>query len=515
MTNQEYIEKVQKEVAIELQNDVNTLSWKMIPETDTHDAYILLRVEFKDGSGHVFQFEDWRFAMEPFFLSNDVDIIVNNVVNYMKQNQIAPYESDVWEFVSSKSVRDSDGFFTEYTLYYNTEEDRYVCIFGDSDLYDPTNTEPDFECEEKWEAFEWFNDYVGPGDDEDEYEDDDWMNEDVESSQSIQSSTTVVHKMCICPFNSRVKDDVKTLCDPLDVTYKFSCDEDADSCVLTLQGDSNKLGMIEDDLKSLGYLSRRLGSVDRYHDREGIESSESVSSEDLPMNATQIVVWMYDNYPDWAFYDEHELNDGRIQLKFELGPKHQRADLEEDLDAHHVSYVIRNQLNIFAEEDPSYAIEDVESSTEVYDELPEDKYWYFTTHGVQPGSVPKGLIIEEVIDKPEGSYFSANRVISTDALKYYDIKERCPEGSVNCARRNNMKRYIRARYNKPEVKSYDWNEFIKKIEDYTGLKMDDEYKKPIPGKTKLVLVDDKGIRYTCSYTKYRDGELEFNDDLAK
>ena len=122
MTNQEYIEKVQKEVASDLQNSVNKLSWKMIPETDTHDSHVLLRVEFKDGSNHVFQFEDWRFAMKLSYLSSDVDIIVDSVVNYMKANQIPPYEDDTWEFVSSKSVRDSDGFFTEYTLYYNPQE---------------------------------------------------------------------------------------------------------------------------------------------------------------------------------------------------------------------------------------------------------------------------------------------------------------------------------------------------------------------------------------------------------
>lgn len=329
----DYVNKVAKNVEIDLEDYVTKVDWDM-KDDESGEGHLLVTVTFNNGSVQTYDFATWRFAMDPFYLSSDVDIIVSNILRDAKSSGIIEKdEKDAWEFVTSKSVRDSDGFYTEYTLYYNTEEDRYVCIFGDSDLYDPTNTEPDFECEEKWEAFEWFNDYVGPGEDED-----DWMDEDIESS-----------------------------------------------CAVT-------------------------------------------ASEDDTMNATQVVEWMYDNYPDWAFYDEHELNDGRILLKFELGPKHQRADLEEDLDAHHVSYVIRNQLNIFADEDSSYAIEDVESSTEVYDELPEGKYWYFTTHGVQPGSVPKGLIIEEVIDKPEGTYFSANRVISTDALKYYDIKERCPEG---------------------------------------------------------------------------------------
>ena len=54
------------------------------------------------------------------------------------------------------------------------------------------------------------------------------------------------------------------------------------------------------------------------------------------------------------------------------------------------------------------------------------EYWYFTTHGVMPGSVPKGIDILEVKDTPNGSYFKTDKVILTDALKKYDIKERCP-----------------------------------------------------------------------------------------
>lgn len=150
-------------------------------------------------------------------------------------------------------------------------------------------------------------------------------------------------------------------------------------------------------------------------------------SSDNKMNATEVVVWMHDNFPDWEFYDERELNDGRIMLKFEYGPKHQKADLEEALESIGLIGVFRNYLNIIAPEDPEYAIEEeVQSSSEIYESLPEGKYWYFTTHGVQPGSVPKGIEIDEIIDRPEGSYFTSNKVISTDALKYYDIKEKSP-----------------------------------------------------------------------------------------
>lgn len=55
-------------------------------------------------------------------------------------------------------------------------------------------------------------------------------------------------------------------------------------------------------------------------------------------------------------------------------------------------------------------------------------YWYFTKHGVQPGSVPKGIEIEEVRDDEHGhgTYFSTYHLLTTQELEDYDIKERRP-----------------------------------------------------------------------------------------
>ena len=74
---------------------------------------------------------------------------------------------------------------------------------------------------------------------------------------------------------------------------------------------------------------------------------------------------------------------------------------------------------------------DVESD-EFYDPGTGLKYWYFTKHGVMPGSVPKGLQILDIIDVPEGSYFLTDCVINTKALDYYDIKEKSPENIESC-----------------------------------------------------------------------------------
>ena len=65
-------------------------------------------------------------------------------------------------------------------------------------------------------------------------------------------------------------------------------------------------------------------------------------------------------------------------------------------------------------------------SAECFDKNEGDTYWYVTRHGVQPGSVPRGLNIINVVDRPEGSYFETDKVITTDALDYYDITEKSP-----------------------------------------------------------------------------------------
>lgn len=74
---------------------------------------------------------------------------------YMDANEY----SEAWELVSRKEVADSDGFMTEYSWY--TDGDVHIFIFGDSDVYTPDNTEPDRECDNEKEAQEWFDNYEG------------------------------------------------------------------------------------------------------------------------------------------------------------------------------------------------------------------------------------------------------------------------------------------------------------------------------------------------------------------
>ena len=65
----------------------------------------------------------------------------------------------MWKLKGRKSVYDFDGFITDYSWWQDTDTKNNVMIFGDSELYDPENSEPDYETEDEGEAYEWFNTY--------------------------------------------------------------------------------------------------------------------------------------------------------------------------------------------------------------------------------------------------------------------------------------------------------------------------------------------------------------------
>lgn len=232
-----YIRKVQKAVDIDTPDYVLGIEYDM-----NSDDELIVTVSFDNGDSHTFKFESWRFTQSLAYIGEDADIILNAIRHYAKENDIDDDVQD-WELVTWKSVEDFDGFTTDYSLWYNSAEDYYVCIFGDRDLYTPETADFDAEFETEREAYEWFDSYG------------------------------------------------------------------------------------EDDI---------------------VEESTRISSS--------------------------------------------------------------------------------EESDEFVDMGTGLNYWYFTTHGVMPGSVPKGLNIIKIVDKPEGTYFLTDRVLTTKSLKHYDIKERAPKG---------------------------------------------------------------------------------------
>lgn len=79
----------------------------------------------------------------------------------MKSVKASVDEDDRYELIERKSIKDSDGFMTEYSMYFDHEEGRYVFVYGDSDIYYPEDEDFDYECEDINEAYEWFESYNG------------------------------------------------------------------------------------------------------------------------------------------------------------------------------------------------------------------------------------------------------------------------------------------------------------------------------------------------------------------
>ena len=405
---QQYINNVRKEVERDLNSDVNSIDWDM----DNNTVY--LTVEFKNMFQKQFPFEAWRFTGEPAYFDYDVDIIVDTVRNYMKSEEMEGYESLRYKFIKSKSVLDSDGFYTDYTMYYDTESDQYIFIFGDNDLYDPATSDWDWTCEGERQANEWFDSYNGFADDEDA-----WI-DDIEECQDIMSDWN-----------------------------------------------------IEDQIDAPDTIGK-LNPGDKFVNRNGV--------------VVEIIE------PDRL---------GHVQFK--IGDEVKSGN-EKSIQ----QMLYRNNY-----------MRKIETSQEFVDMGTDLEYWYFTTHGVQPGSVPKGLNIIKIVDAPEGSYFLTDKVITTKALHEYDIKERAPKNveasSVPGGRywepgwedaNDEDAHYI-------YITADSWDEFIQEIEEETGLKLDSAYKRRHSGDDYFEFVDDLGNIFSATYTQYNDGSFEFRGESLK
>lgn len=64
-----------------------------------------------------------------------------------------------WKYIKSKSVLDSDGFYTDYTLYQNVLTGEFICMYGDNDVYEPDPDYADWSGDSEQEAMEWFDNY--------------------------------------------------------------------------------------------------------------------------------------------------------------------------------------------------------------------------------------------------------------------------------------------------------------------------------------------------------------------
>lgn len=118
--------------------------------------------------------KDKQIVVDMLNKHEDAEVIYDNLKKYLSHDNIADDINSITEDydskytkVSSKTVIDSDGFYTDYT-WYRDEDGKNVFVFGDPDIYKPEDGDFDFETESNAVAVEWFDDYRGFEDDNDE-----------------------------------------------------------------------------------------------------------------------------------------------------------------------------------------------------------------------------------------------------------------------------------------------------------------------------------------------------------
>lgn len=129
---------------------------------------------------------------------------------------------------------------------------------------------------------------------------------------------------------------------------------------------------------------------------------------------------------DYAHVDVADTSDGlRVEVRAELDYD-QMYDLAETLNPIISKYDIDAYFDM-VESGIIEAFLQTNSVTSASFDTGAGPYWYFTRHGVMPGSVPKDINILDIVDEDGGSYFLSDKVIDTNDLKEYEIKEKRPE----------------------------------------------------------------------------------------
>lgn len=158
--------------------------------------------------------------------SSNVDVYS---ASYNESGIYEETEDPKWICLDIKHVRDSDGMLTDYALYTTKDEDKYICMFGDADVYAPDEMYADAEFDTEDEALEWFENYVGPGDEEDE---EDEHYDILESTEAIKEGidgtlnklggpeTFRSELMATIEAYPGIEDDIEELADMMYGSYK-------------------------------------------------------------------------------------------------------------------------------------------------------------------------------------------------------------------------------------------------------------------------------------------------------
>ena len=288
-----------------------------------------------------------------------------------------------WKELASKSVEDSDGFNTDYTLYTNGET--YICMFGDKDLYEPDASYADYETENEQDAWDWFNSYTGFADEEDgeaEYYD------TLESTEVINESflTKNVAKSKFKSINEGIDGTLNKLGGP--ETFRSE-----------LMATIEAYPGIEDDIEELadmmygsykGVISiEELESAIEYMIDDALESTETVNSDYSPDLLNDLV-----NY--YSSFDTMSSEEIWDEIVARYNNEYLANDVLESLDGYGEDFD-------FADEEDEYDIygsEDLESDFNEYEDDIQEISQEFTSENTSINSKKLPAIFRMVSFEP-------------------------------------------------------------------------------------------------------------------
>lgn len=350
--------------------------------------------------------------------------IVGSVRASTKTKVTASWDEDdsEWIKLNRKPVLDSDGFYTDYTLYTNGHE--YICMFGDEDLYGPDPDYADFSTESEEEAMEWFDSYEGFEDEEDDdiYDDiyDICSSEEVDDElehpdQEYDSAATSINSNKLPAIYKMVNfEPGKVYLDfgggKFDNGVYFVKDKGATLLVYDPYNRSD-----EHNKQVLAELKENGGADAGLNSNVLNVIKEPEARLAVLRNLKRMVKPGGDIYIT-VYEGSGKGNEGPTKAGYQLNRKTERY--------------MDEVRQIFPDaQRRGKLIHAINSSTQPINitsgTVTDKVYWYFTRHGVQPGSIPKSIdTLYDVIDTPEGTYFATNTILNTKELSEYEIKEK-------------------------------------------------------------------------------------------
>lgn len=337
--------------------------------------------------------------------------IVSSVCTSTKTKVTASRDEDdsEWIKLNRKYVLDSDGFYTDYTLYTNGHE--YICMFGDEDIYGPDPDYADFCTDSEEEAMEWFDSYEGMDEDIQAATDDELEHPD----QEYDSAATSINSNKLPAIYKMVNfEPGKVYLDfgggKFDNGVYFVKDKGATLLVYDPYNRSD-----EHNKQVLAELKENGGADAGLNSNVLNVIKEPQARLAVLKNLKRLVKPGGDIYIT-VYEGTGKGNEGPTKAGYQLNRKTQ-------------GYMDEVRQIFPDAQRKGKLIHAVNSSTQpitITSGTVTDKvYWYFTRHGVQPGSIPKSIdTLYDVIDTPEGTYFATNTILNTKELSQYEIKEK-------------------------------------------------------------------------------------------